>query len=176
MSGRGPARRAGDEAGGSWPAVTGDPFVDRDPDRPIGLLPGTGAGLEALLGETWRAGSASDRVGIRLEGPAVADASGGELLSHGVVHGAIQLPPGGTPIVMLADHQTTGGYPIAAVVMTADHPRLGQLRPGASVRFVAVSLAEAREALARQRAALDLGTAMLREQAGWDDLWQSAGG
>ena len=78
--------------------------------------------------------------------------------------------------MLLADHQTTGGYPIAAVVITADHPRLGQLRPGASVRFAATTLEDARLALVRQRDALARGAATLREEAGWDDLWQSAGG
>ena len=107
--------------------------------------------------------------GIRLEGPAVEALqahAAGELLSHGVVHGAIQVPPGGAPIVLLADHQTTGGYPIAAVVISADHPRLGQLRPGTTVRFREVTLAEARAALAAQRAALVRGAGVLRDDAG----------
>ena len=104
-----------------------------------------------------------------------AAAGAGELLSHGVVHGAIQLPPGGTPLVLLADHQTTGGYPVAAVVARADHPRLGQLRPGAVVRFVAVGPDEARAAYAEQTLALARGAAALRGDDAWDELWRSAG-
>ena len=100
----------------------------------------------------------------------------GELLSHGVVLGAIQLPPDGAPIVLLADHQTTGGYPIAAVVISADHPRLGQLRPGTSVRFEATTIDAAVLALARQREALTRGAAAVRSGSAWDELWQSAGG
>ena len=130
-------------------------------------------------------GADSDRVGLRLEAAdeaATATASGtrtaagsGELLSHGVVHGAIQLPPGGAPLVLLADHQTTGGYPVAAVVARADHPRLGQLRPGAVVRFVAVGADEARAAYAEQARALARGAAALRGDDAWDELWRSAG-
>jgi allophanate hydrolase subunit 2 len=98
------------------------------------------------------------------------------MLSHGVVFGAVQVPPDGLPIVLLADHQTTGGYPVVAVVISADHPRLGQLRPGATASFVEVSPEDAVTALAHQRAALALGARMLREAAGWDELWRSAGG
>lgn len=166
-----------DEAGMSWPVLEGDPFAEIDRDAPVRLIAGPAAGSEAIAAGTWRVGSGSDRVGIRLEGleaPPVETAVTAELLSHGVVRGAVQLPPGGTPIVLLADHQTTGGYPVVAVAITADHPRLGQLRPGASVRFAVGSLGEAHEALTRQRAALDRGAAMVREQAGWDALWQSA--
>ena len=95
-------------------------------------------------------------------------AGSGELLSHGVVHGAIQLPPGGTPLVLLADHQTTGGYPVAAVVARADHPRLGQLRPGEVVRFVAVGPDEARRRVCRAgpRARPGSGRAARRRRVG----------
>jgi antagonist of KipI len=78
--------------------------------------------------------------------------------------------------VLLADHQTTGGYPVAAVAISADRPRLGQLRPGSSVSFVEVTAADAVAALARQRAAFDRGAALLRDADGWDELWRSAGG
>lgn len=159
-----------------WPAFAGDPFADDALDAPIRLLPGPAGGMDAIVATEWRIGQGSDRVGIRLEGPAVAIDDPSELVSHGVVRGAIQVPTDGAPIVLLADHQTTGGYPIAAVAISADHPRLGQLRPGASVRFDAVTIDDARQALARQRAALVRGAAALREGAGWDELWQSAGG
>jgi allophanate hydrolase subunit 2 len=153
-----------------------DPFGDGSPEAPIRVLPGPAAGLESIVATEWRIGTGSDRVGLRLEGPSIGAPAGPELLSHGVVRGAIQVPPGGGPIVLLADHQTTGGYPIAAVVITADHPRLGQLRPGATVRFEATTIEEARNALARQQGALTRGAAALREGAGWDELWRSAGG
>jgi biotin-dependent carboxylase-like uncharacterized protein len=159
----------------AWPALDGDPLA-APADRPLGLLPGPAGALEAFVATAWTVSPASDRVGLRLEGPPLPAAASGELLSHGVVRGAIQLPPGGAPIVLLADHQTTGGYPIAAVVISADHPRLGQLRPGASVRFEATTIDAARLALSRQREALTRGVAALQAGSAWDELWQSAGG
>ena len=163
---------AGPEA--AWPALAEDPLTALD--NPIRLLGGPAPGLEAIVAADWKVGSGSDRVGLRLEGPPLEAAASGDLLSHGVVTGAIQLPPDGTPIVLLADHQTTGGYPIAAVVITADHPRLGQLRPGASVQFVATTIDDAWLALSRQREALARGAAAVRTGSAWDELWQSAGG
>jgi antagonist of KipI len=162
-----------------WPALADDPLVEPAADAPIRILSGPANGLDSIIAGEWRVGAGSDRVGLRLEGPPVATREapeGRQLLSHGVVFGAIQIPSGGAPIILLADHQTTGGYPTAAVVITADHPRLGQLRPGASVRFAATTIEDARVALARQREALAHGAASLREVAGWDQLWQSAGG
>lgn len=161
-----------------WPHAGTDPLDDAGSlsDAPVRLLPGPAGGLEALVAAEWRVGPASDRIGLRLDGPPVGTRSASEFLSHGVVRGAIQVPADGAPIVLLADHQTTGGYPIAAVAISADHPRLGQLRPGTSVRFAATTIDEARRALADQRQALTRGAATLRTGGGWDDLWRSAGG
>ena len=91
--------------------------------------------LAALTETAWRVGSASNRVGVRLEGPALARLERGELLSEGVVTGAIQVPPSGHPILLGPDHPTTGGYPVIAVVVAADLSLAGQLAPGTSVRF-----------------------------------------
>lgn len=159
-----------------WPEFADDPFGSGASDAPIRLLAGPSDGLEDIVAAEWRVGPASDRVGLRLEGPTVATGPRNELLSHGVVRGAIQIPAGGAPIILLTDHLTTGGYPISAVAITADHPRLGQLRPGASVRFAATTIDEARLALARQRAAMARGAASLRTDTGWEELWKSAGG
>ncbi|MFC4858647.1 biotin-dependent carboxyltransferase family protein [Actinophytocola glycyrrhizae] len=76
-----------------------------------------------------------DRVGVRLDGPALTRSRDGELPSEGMVTGAIQVPPDGTPIVFLADHPVTGGYPVIGVVLAADLPVLAQARPGQVVRF-----------------------------------------
>jgi antagonist of KipI len=76
--------------------------------------------------------------------------------------------------VLLADHQTTGGYPVAGVVARADHPLLGQLRPGAIVRFVEVTPDDARREYLAQARALERGAAACRDD-GWDELWLSAG-
>ena len=91
--------------------------------------------IEVLTSTAWRVGLASNRVGIRLEGPELARLDRGELLSEGVVTGAIQVPPSGQPILLGPDHPTTGGYPVLAVVAAADLSLAGQLAPGASVRF-----------------------------------------
>jgi biotin-dependent carboxylase-like uncharacterized protein len=90
----------------------------------------------AVLTEVaWHVGSASNRIGIRLEGPSLPRLDRGELLSEGVVTGAIQVTSSGLPIVLGPDHPTTGGYPVLAVVVTDDLPLAGQLAPGAVVRF-----------------------------------------
>jgi biotin-dependent carboxylase-like uncharacterized protein len=89
----------------------------------------------ALVGEAYTATSASNRVGVRLHGPPLERAIDEELLSEGLVTGALQVPPSGQPILLLQDHPTTGGYPVIAVVVAEDIPVAGQLRPGTAVRF-----------------------------------------
>ncbi|KOX05095.1 allophanate hydrolase [Streptomyces sp. NRRL B-1140] len=86
----------------------------------------------------FRVSSASNRIGLRTEGPALERARPGELPSEGMVLGAVQVPPDGRPVVFLADHPTTGGYPVIAVVRTADLPAAAQAVPGTPVRFVPV--------------------------------------
>lgn len=88
----------------------------------------------------------TDRMGMRLEGPVLSHALGYDIASDGIVTGAIQVPGSGHPIIMLADHQTTGGYPKIATVISADLPAVGRFRPGDSIRFRAVSTAEAESA------------------------------
>ena len=96
------------------------------------------ADLDALARTTWTASSRSDRVGMRLEGGKLERAGSAELPSEGMIRGAIQVPPGGEPVLFLADHPVTGGYPVAAVVLDRDVDRAAQVRPGQSVRFVLV--------------------------------------
>ncbi len=79
----------------------------------------------------------SNRVGARLAGPALTRAIAVELPSEGIVLGAVQVPGDGQPLVFLADHPTTGGYPVIGVVDSADLPLLAQARPGTPVTFVA---------------------------------------
>jgi antagonist of KipI len=85
----------------------------------------------------------TDRMGCRLQGPPLHRATAPELLSSAVAFGTIQVPPGGQPIALLADHQTTGGYPRIAQVISADFSVLAQAAPGQSLRFQQVTLAEA---------------------------------
>lgn len=86
--------------------------------------------LDAMCDATWLVCSASNRVGVRLRGPALIPVDRSELASEGLVTGALQVPPSGEPILMLVDHPTTGGYPVLAVVVDEDLPLIGQLRPG----------------------------------------------
>lgn len=141
----------------------------RLPSRPAGLrlpdwsatvrvLPGTeyaefdAASRQALLATDWTVTPQSDRMGYRLAGPALRRERGDELASHGVLPGVVQVPPSGQPIVLLADAQTTGGYPKIAVVIRADLWKLAQLRLGATLRLLPCSPAEAVAALReRQR-------------------------
>ncbi|MDQ7801086.1 MAG: 5-oxoprolinase subunit PxpB [Armatimonadota bacterium] len=91
--------------------------------------------LDRFLADEYVVTARSDRSGYRLEGPRVAHAGAGEILSEGMVVGAVQVPPSGQPIVLMPDGPTTGGYPVLAVVVEEDLPRLAQKRPGERVRF-----------------------------------------
>ena len=88
-------------------------------------------------------------MGLRLHGPALAAPAGG-MLTEGVPLGAVQLPPGGRPIILFVEHQTTGGYPKIANVVSADLWRVGQLRPRDETAFACVSFETARELLRDQ--------------------------
>lgn len=91
--------------------------------------------LGALTARAWTVGADSDRVGLRLHGEPLVRRRTEELLSEGMVLGAVQVPPDGQPVVFLADHPPTGGYPVVAVVEEADLWRCAQLRPGEQVGF-----------------------------------------
>jgi biotin-dependent carboxylase-like uncharacterized protein len=91
--------------------------------------------LVPLAEGTYEVTPQSNRVGVRLDGPALTRRRTGELPSEGMVTGSLQVPPNGLPIIFLADHPTTGGYPVAAVLASGDVPRAAQLRPGQRVRF-----------------------------------------
>ncbi|MEV0536597.1 biotin-dependent carboxyltransferase family protein [Kitasatospora sp. NPDC050463] len=89
-----------------------------------------------LARDHYRVAAASNRIALRTEGPPVSRAVGGELPSEGMVLGAVQIPPDGQPVIFLADHPTTGGYPVVGVVPTADLAAAAQTRPGTPLRFV----------------------------------------
>lgn len=91
--------------------------------------------LELLTGQRWQVGDRSNRVGIRLDGTPIGWATDRELPSEGMVLGAVQVPPNGRPVVFLADHPVTGGYPVLAVLRDRAVPAAAQLRPGSGVRF-----------------------------------------
>lgn len=138
--------RGGDELtvgrpDGDVPGVDVAP-VRRLPDEPVlRVVPGPRADWfmpEALtlLGRTsYEVTPSSDRVGVRLDGPPLERSRTGELPSEGMVEGAVQVPPDGHPVVFLADHPVTGGYPVIAVVHPDDVAVAAQLRPGQPVCF-----------------------------------------
>jgi biotin-dependent carboxylase-like uncharacterized protein len=117
------------------PVVSGTP-IEVLPG-PAAREPGGDARLAALLETEWAVSLSSDRRGLRLETDrdVAALAVGGDRPSHGVVPGTIQLTPSGQPLVLMPDAGTTGGYPVIAIVMSAELYRLGQLAPGATVHF-----------------------------------------
>lgn len=135
------------------------PWFDLHADAPIRMLRGSHAGLldvssqAGLFGMPFRIHADSNRVGLRLEGATLAFASPCETISEPVARGTVQLPPAGRPIVLMAEHPTTGGYPRVGQVAAIDLPRLAQRRPGDEVRFREIDLDEAQSRyLARERA------------------------
>jgi biotin-dependent carboxylase-like uncharacterized protein len=109
---------------------------------PLRVTPGpradwfTDDAVERLCGAPYVVGASSNRVGLRLDGPPLRRSRPGEELpSEGMVLGAVQVPPDGRPVVFLADHPPTGGYPVVAVVHAEDLWQCAQLRPGEEVRF-----------------------------------------
>jgi biotin-dependent carboxylase-like uncharacterized protein len=154
LTGLGPAPLAGDrvlalarDSGGGRtdrpPAPEPPPLWELPKSVILSIIVGprsdlfTAASIKRLLGQPFRTAPASNRIGIRLEGPELVRAVPGELPSEGLVSGAIQVPADGQPIILLADHPTTGGYPVIAVIDSADLALAAQLRPGVQLRFSA---------------------------------------
>lgn len=149
LSGLGPAPLSpgmvfpiGDAHSGPPPAVDVAPVAaPPTTELAVRVTPGpradwfTAEALTTLFAEPYTVTADSNRVGVRLDGPALARARDGELPSEGMVTGSVQVPSGGKPIVFLADHPVTGGYPVIGVVLAADLPVLAQARPGQTVRF-----------------------------------------
>ena len=105
------------------------------------------AALDVLQRTRFAVAPQSDRMGYRLKGGRVPPSEGGETISMPTFTGGIQVPPSGEPILLMADRQTTGGYPQIATVITADHAAAGQLAPGNWVEFQICSRREAISAL-----------------------------
>jgi antagonist of KipI len=111
-------------------------------------------GRKAFFGERFKVSRDADRMGYRLEGP-MLEVSGDELLSFGLVAGAVQVPRSGQPILLMADHGTAGGYPVVATVASAAMQVAAQLLPGDELSFSEVGIETALRQRAAQRAALD---------------------
>lgn len=155
--------RSGDELPITGPGPTGPelsiPPVPLEPDAPIRVVLGPQAdyfddeAVEAFLGAHYAISGEADRMGYRLSGPPIPHLRGFNIVSDGIVQGSVQVPGSGVPIVMMADHQTTGGYPKIATVISPDVRILAQRRAGDRVRFSAISIEEA-QAAARAHAEL----------------------
>ena len=103
----------------------------------------TQKGIDTFLGCEYTVTDKADRMGIRLSGEIIESKNGVDILSDGIAAGSVQIPASGTPIIMMADRQTTGGYAKIATVISADLSRAAQARPGTRIRFVRVTEAEA---------------------------------
>ena len=133
----------------------------------IRVIPGpeydmfTVAAQKTFWNSSWTLTPQSNRMGFRLSGPELKIKKGNDLLSHGVLPGVIQVPPAGQPIVLMADAQTTGGYPKIGVVIGADLAKLAQLRFNRTIQFVECDATRAREELRQEAAYLQqIETAM----------------
>ncbi|MCJ2034013.1 biotin-dependent carboxyltransferase family protein [Methylobacterium sp. J-068] len=124
------------------------PWLERAPDT-IRVLPGPQADafdpdqIDAFLAADWTISNRSDRMASYLDGPRLRHAAGHDIVSDGIVMGAIQVPGDGRPVVLMADRQPTGGYPKIATVIGPDLGRFAQGRPGTRLRFRAVTREEA---------------------------------
>lgn len=135
------------EAGATLPlGAPAGPSVEHETPRPpapgpLRLRPGpredwfAAGALEVLGASSYAVLEASNRIGLRLDGPPLERVREGEPASEGMVLGAVQVPPDGRPVVFLADHPPTGGYPVIGVVDRRDLWQCAQLRPGERVRF-----------------------------------------
>jgi biotin-dependent carboxylase-like uncharacterized protein len=152
------------------------PGPDQDPDAAVRVLPGPhidrfAAGtLDEFCAATWEISDQADRMGYRLRGPALRHVRGADVASLGLPLGAVQVTGDGRPIVLLADHQPTGGYTVLACVIRADVPLLAQRAPAETVRFALTTPAEARAALCARHAAL---RAVDPDAAAWAGLRQA---
>jgi antagonist of KipI len=157
----------------SW-SIDPRPWFDADPDHPIRLIRGAhfdalDAESRSLLFETgFRVASESNRVGVRFDGPRLALASPIELVSEPLAFGTLQLPPGGQPIALMAEHPTVGGYPRIGQIAAVDLPRLAQRRPGETVRFAEIDLDAAQTRYLERERALSKLIAAIRERVTTD--------
>ncbi|WP_101698140.1 biotin-dependent carboxyltransferase family protein [Clostridium minihomine] len=108
----------------------------------------TSEGISHFLNTEYQVTPANDRMGYRLEGQEITHKSGADIVSDGIVMGAVQVPSSGQPIILMADRQTTGGYTKIATVISSDLPLLAQAQAGTMIRFQQVSVEESQKLLA----------------------------
>ena len=146
------------KAGDVLPTISGDNWMPTDLryEPPVyesavevRVIPGpqeeyfTAAGIETFFSASYEISPDSDRMGLRLDGPEIGSENGTDIVSDGIVFGSIQVTSGGKPIILMADHQTAGGYAKIGTVLSLDLPKLAQARPGDTVRFVRISAEDA---------------------------------
>ena len=146
------------KAGDVLPTISGDNWMPTDLryELPVyesavevRVIPGpqeeyfTAAGIETFFSASYEISPDSDRMGLRLDGPEIGSENGTDIVSDGIVFGSIQVTSGGKPIILMADHQTAGGYAKIGTVLSLDLPKLAQARPGDTVRFVRISAEDA---------------------------------
>lgn len=107
----------------------------------------TASGLQSFYGEPYRVSEQSDRMGCRMDGPAITSINGTDILSDGIAFGSIQVTPAGQPIILMADRQTTGGYAKIGTVCSTDLAAVAQCRPGTTVHFRKISVQDAQKLL-----------------------------
>jgi antagonist of KipI len=111
--------------------------------------------FSALTTATYTVSPQSDRMGYRLTGPKIVRKGSTQFISDSTAMGVLQVPSDGQPILLMADRQTTGGYPKIAVVISADLPLAAQLAPGDTITFIRCTVAQAQAELRQRRAKLD---------------------
>jgi len=143
-----PLRRAEAEPRGEYALANPAPYGG----GPIRVVPGpqrdcfTEEALATFLSAEYAVTKDADRMGLRLDGPALRHRAGADIPSDGLVSGCVQVPGNGSPIILLADHQTAGGYAKIATVISADLPRVGRAVPGTRLSFAAVTVEQAEQA------------------------------
>ncbi len=160
----GRALKAGDElpigeAAHTWDEVKGRrvSVMEYPKEVTVRIVPGpqeeyfTENGIRHFYSESYEVTESCDRMGYRLEGPEVESRSGTDIVSDGIVFGSIQIPSSGKPIILMADHQTTGGYAKIGTVCQMDLPKIAQCKPGDKIRFQKISVEEAQAAGRKER-------------------------
>lgn len=156
----------------SW-SLDPRPWLDADSTHPIDLIRGTHfdtldeRSRLALFNAEFRIGADSNRVGFQLEGPSLTMTQPLELISEAAAFGTLQLPPGGKPIALMAEHPITGGYPRVGQIAMIDLPRLAQRRPHEPVRFREIDIDHAQTGyLAHERELARLIDAVMQRLSG----------
>jgi antagonist of KipI len=123
------------------------------------------ASRSQITSAEFRIAANSDRMGYRLEGPSLSLNQPGDILPEAVTFGSIQVPSDGKPIVLMANRQTTGGYPLIGEVASIDLPLLAQLPPGATLRFEPITLEQSQQLYLQREREMALMREALRERA-----------